>query len=74
MWGGDIQVDKDNLDYNHETNFLKLDCSKAKSKLEWNPKIKLEKALHLTVEWYKQYEQKKELREFTENQIEKYAY
>jgi len=74
MWGGDIQIDIDSLNYKHETNFLKLDCSKAKSKLKWNPKIKLEKGLQLTVEWYKQYEQKKELKEFTENQIEEYAY
>ena len=37
-------------------------------------KIKLEEGLKLTVNWYKQYEQTKELREFTENQIEEYAY
>ena len=74
MWGGNIQVDNNNLNFKHETNFLKLDCSKAKSKLKWSPKIKLEKGLQLTVEWYKQYEQKKELKEFTENQIEEYAY
>tara|TARA_Y100000782_G_scaffold6827_1_gene8343 strand:+ start:125 stop:1195 length:1071 start_codon:yes stop_codon:yes gene_type:complete len=76
MWGEDVQVDfdDDRLDYKHETSFLRLDCSKAKSKLKWNPKIKLEEGLKLTVNWYKQYEQTKELREFTENQIEEYAY
>ena len=74
MWGENIEVDFDNddLDHKHETNFLRLDCSKAKSKLKWNPKIKLEEGLKLTVNWYKQYEQTKELREFTENQIEEY--
>ena len=41
MWGEDVQVDfdDDRLDYKHETSFLRLDCSKAKSKLKWNPKI-----------------------------------
>ena len=75
MWGENIEVDFDNddLDYKHETNFLRLDCSKTKSKLKWNPKIKLEEGLKLTVNWYKQYEQTKELREFTENQIEEYS-
>ena len=75
MWGENIEVDFDNddLDHKHETNFLRLDCSKAKSKLKWNPKIKLEEGLKLTVNWYKQYEQTKELREFTENQIEEYS-
>ena len=74
MWGENIEVDFDNddLDYKHETNFLRLDCSKAKLKLKWSPKIKLEEGLKLTVNWYKQYEQTKELREFTENQIEEY--
>jgi len=75
MWGENIEVDFDNddLDYKHETNFLRLDCSKTKSKLKWNPKIKLEEGLKLTVNWYKQYEQTKELREFTKNQIEEYS-
>ncbi len=74
MWRGNIEVDfaNNDLDYKHETSFLRLDCSKAKSKLKWNPKIKLEEGLKLTVNWYKQYEQTKELREFTENQIEEY--
>ena len=54
MWGEDVQVDfdDDRLDYKHETSFLRLDCSKAKSKLKWNPKIKLEEGLKLTVNWY----------------------
>jgi len=75
MWRGNIEVDfaNNDLDYKHETSFLRLDCSKAKSKLKWNPKIKLEEGLKLTVNWYKQYEQTKELREFTENQIEEYS-
>ena len=75
MWGENIEVDFDNddLDHKHETNFLRLDCSKARSKLKWNPKIKLEEGLKLTVNWYKHYEQTKELREFTENQIEEYS-
>ena len=75
MWGENIEIDfgNDDLDYKHETSFLRLDCSKAKSKLKWSPKIKLEEGLKLTVNWYKQYEQTKELREFTENQIEEYS-
>jgi len=74
LWGDDVQTDTDNLNYKHEAKFLKLDCSKAKSKLGWNPKIKLEKGLKLTVDWYKQYAQKNELREFTEKQIDEHVY
>ena len=74
VWNSNIEVDYNASNLKHETNFLKLDCSKAKSKLKWTPKIKLEQGLQLTVDWYKQYEQKKELKEFTENQIEEYGY
>ena len=74
VWGSDVKVDYNNTDYKPETNLLKLDCSKAKSKIKWMPKIKLEQAIQLTVDWYKQYEQKNELKEFTQNQIEEYGY
>lgn len=36
----------------HEANFLKLDCSKAKTHLKWNPKFNVDKALEFTVSWY----------------------
>tara|TARA_B110001454_G_C12711642_1_gene430956 strand:- start:1535 stop:2605 length:1071 start_codon:yes stop_codon:yes gene_type:complete len=74
VWGSDVKVDNNNTNYKPETNLLKLDCSKAKSKIKWMPKIKLEQAIQLTVDWYKQYEQKNELKEFTQNQIEEYGY
>lgn len=41
----------------HEAKFLNLDISKAKFQLGWTPKLKLEKAIQYTVEWYKRYKQ-----------------
>tara|TARA_B100000745_G_C20122131_1_gene384216 strand:+ start:207 stop:1274 length:1068 start_codon:yes stop_codon:yes gene_type:complete len=73
MWGDDIQWIANNENCQHETSFLKLDCSKSKSGLKWNPKIDLELGLKWTVDWYKQYEQKNDLKKFTENQIEEYS-
>tara|TARA_B100001245_G_scaffold177983_1_gene136187 strand:+ start:175 stop:1242 length:1068 start_codon:yes stop_codon:yes gene_type:complete len=73
MWGDGIQRIANNENCQHETSFLKLDCSKSKSDLKWNPKIDLELGLKLTVDWYKQYEQKNDLKNFTENQIEEYS-
>ena len=43
-------------------------------KLGWSSKIKLDTALQWTSDWYKQYEQKKDLRKFTEQQIDNYIY
>ncbi|MEQ8324445.1 MAG: CDP-glucose 4,6-dehydratase [Vicingaceae bacterium] len=40
---------------NHEAKLLHLDVSKAQKELLWNPKINAEKAIALTIEWYKEY-------------------
>ena len=53
-----------------ETLSLKLDCSKAESRLSWHPKTDIELGLNLTADWHKQYEEKSNMREFTEKQIE----
>ena len=57
----------------HETNYLKLDCTKSKTRLSWETKMNLDLALEYTVEWYKKYMQKENLREFSEKQIENFG-
>ena len=42
-----------------------LDCSKAKSRLGWKPKLSLEDALKLTGEWYTAEFEKKDLQALT---------
>lgn len=37
----------------HEATYLKLDCSKAQSELDWKPKWNLEQALSSIVNWHK---------------------
>ena len=39
----------------HEATFLKLDCSKAASKLNWQPKWNLDFTLGKIINWYKSY-------------------
>jgi CDP-glucose 4,6-dehydratase len=56
----------------HEANFLKLDCSKAKKVLHFEPKIPIEKAIELVVEWHKAYINKKDLNKITDKQILNY--
>lgn len=55
-WGTDA-VWKTQTEENapHEANFLKLDCSKIKRKLGWNPRWDFNKAIEKTVEWSKVY-------------------
>ncbi len=73
MWGEGASWTLDtNVDHPHEAHHLKLDCSKARAKLGFTPRTDLKTALNWTVEWYKQYNQKSDMRKVTEAQIMKF--
>jgi CDP-glucose 4,6-dehydratase len=52
-WGGDICWTTQENNGPHEANFLKLDCSKAKTVLGWRPKWDIKTAVEKTVEFAK---------------------
>lgn len=56
----------------HEAHHLKLDCSKAKNRLNWIPLMNLEQSLEWILLWHSQFHQGKDTREITLEQIEKY--
>ncbi len=56
----------------HEANFLKLDCSKAKVKLNWYPKWNIADAIKYTVQWYQVFVNNGDLLDVTESQIKEY--
>jgi len=62
-----------NPDQPHEAAYLKLDCSKSKSMLEWKPRWNLNKAIEATVEWVKAWRNNTDMRKFSESQIESYG-
>lgn len=72
MWGNNAgwEIDKGNNPY--EENYLKLDCSKAKSKLGWHPQWDLNLSLEKTIEWYKAYYNNEDMLNITINQIKSY--
>lgn len=57
----------------HETTLLNLDISKSKFKLKWEPRWSLQQALESTVEWYKIYNKRTNVREICVNQIKTYC-
>ena len=71
-WTKEIRFSIDNSVNPHEENYLKLNCNKANFKLKWIPKLNLEQGLKWVMEWYKQYEQNNNMRNITEQQIEKF--
>lgn len=56
----------------HEANFLKLDCSKAKTVLGWQPKWDIKKSLEETISWSKAYRNKQEMDRVIGRQIAEY--
>lgn len=56
----------------HESNFLKLDCSKLKSTFGWEPRWNLEKAIEKTVEWTKCWKLEKDINECMDRQIQEF--
>jgi CDP-glucose 4,6-dehydratase len=72
LWGEGARWEADSAHHPHESTYLKLDCSKAKSLLGWVPQLDLTTALNWIVEWYKAYLQKKDMRQFTQTQISRY--
>ena len=70
--GGNFKIDlNDNLP--HEVNYLKLDCSKSIKRLNWSPKLKIEKSILLTSDWYKNfYKKDKDMYAFSVEQIKQF--
>lgn len=73
LWGKNADWKCDSFHHPDEANYLKLDCSKAKNRLKWSPKLSLETALEWIIEWYQSYHLGDDMREITENQINRYS-
>ena len=54
-WVGNASWNLDKESNPHESGFLKLDCSKAASRLKWKPKWNLQLTLRSIVEWHQIY-------------------
>lgn len=56
----------------HESNYLKLDCSKLKTTFGWKPRWNLEMAMEMVVEWSKCWINNGDVRVCMDEQIEKF--
>ena len=72
MWGNGAQWKIDIGEHPHEANYLKLDISKARSRLDWHPVLRLNDALNLIIDWAKQRQAGADIRKLTLNQIHSY--
>ena len=71
-WGGGATWVQDGEPSVHEAGLLKLDSSKARAELGWQPRLRLGVALEWLVDWYKAFQAGEEMQSFTLDQIAAY--
>ena len=72
IWGSGAQWQVDTSNHPHEASYLKLDISKARSRLDWNPALNIREALSLTVDWNRQRLAGADMRQTTMAQLNAY--
>jgi CDP-glucose 4,6-dehydratase len=71
-WGEKASWHRDLAEHPREANYLKLDISKARVELGWEPLLSLSQAIDWIVEWYRAYQKGGDLADVTRMQIERY--
>ena len=72
LWGSGVKCNLHCGDQLHEATYLKLDCSKAKARLNWEPVWNLKQALEKIYEWVSAYQKNNNMRELCYQQIAEY--
>ncbi len=70
---GDVKWQLDKALQPHEANYLKLDSSKARNQLHWQPRWRLQTALQKTIEWHDAWKQASNMRSMSLSQIAEYS-
>ncbi|MBT5223419.1 MAG: CDP-glucose 4,6-dehydratase [Gammaproteobacteria bacterium] len=69
QWGDGANWKLDQAEHPHEAHYLKLDCSKAKIRLDWRPRWTLGQALKNIIVWHKAHQCGDDMRELSLRQI-----
>lgn len=72
LWGDNASWTHEHSSAPHESCLLKLECSKAKSRIGWYPQWGLQDAVKKTIDWYKAYCDHEDMVQVTLNQIQGY--
>ncbi|CAL1693008.1 CDP-glucose 4,6-dehydratase [Brevundimonas subvibrioides] len=71
-WGDGASWRRDEGEHVHEAGYLKLDSSKARRILKWEPVWGFDRTIEMTVSWYKAEAAREDLVAFTTAQISQY--
>ena len=69
MWGDGASWVRDSAPSVHEGHVLRLDASKARVEMGWQPRLKIEAALEWTMAWYRAWNEGEDMTEFTAKQM-----
>jgi CDP-glucose 4,6-dehydratase len=72
LWGNDATWASDSDPHPKEAHSLKLDASRARACLGWQPVIRLDTTLEWIVEWYRAFQAGLDIQDVTRQQIERY--
>ncbi len=72
FWGEGAAYEVDSNMHPHEAHYLKLDCSKAKMRMNWHPKWGLEYTLEKIIDWVQDYDKNIAMRNKCIQQIDEY--
>jgi len=73
QWGDGASWLADKAEHPHEATYLKLDCSKARNRLAWQPRWGLNLAISNIVSWHKAEARGEDMQALTLSQIDTYT-
>jgi CDP-glucose 4,6-dehydratase len=73
LWGEPVKYEIDQGTHPHEAYCLKLDCSKAKARLDWAPRWNLTQVISKIINWNQAYLRHLDLRAVCRDQIAEYV-
>lgn len=71
-WGDGAAWQLDGTPQPHEAHYLKLDCAKARSQLQWQPRWQLSHTIDKIVDWHKAYQDGADMRSISLSHIAEY--
>ncbi len=74
LWPEQLHWQLDEGPHPHEARYLKLDSSRARSRLGWRPLVSLESAMASIVDWYRALRAGEDMGTLTRGQIEAFQY
>jgi CDP-glucose 4,6-dehydratase len=72
-WGHEANWKQDHEVHLHEANFLKLDISKAKARMGWQPRWTLAEALESIINWHQAWLRNEDMKMFCLKQISQFT-